>query len=207
MPSLLFQNPGILQHHRVENGIQINMHQIEIILLIHARHRIGREVGTGHRVQKGVQRSFQKHVKGALHRKMLRSVKHRMFQNMGRAKIVFRNGFECDVKKLVGISGGDFQQVRPAFFMHKVKAFCIDLLYKTLLYQFESLVDFIHLILPLTAAGCDNRRQCDQQNGWKILLHIRCFMVFSLGGENYNNYCYPAGIFPHLRNRSFPGWL
>ncbi len=76
MPAFLFQDHGILVHHRLENGIKIHMHQVKIIFQVHAGHRIGGMVRGSHCIQKGMQRTFQEDVERTSDRKIFGSVQY-----------------------------------------------------------------------------------------------------------------------------------
>ena len=40
MPALLFQDPGIIVDQGIEHCIQVHMHEVEVILFVHAGNRV-----------------------------------------------------------------------------------------------------------------------------------------------------------------------
>ena len=71
MPALLTENRLVLVGVRIENSVQINVHQVLEILVITARNRIYGLVGIGHGIQEGIQGTLCQFHKRILYREIL----------------------------------------------------------------------------------------------------------------------------------------
>ena len=88
MPSFLIEDVRIFQNVRPEDTVQINIHQIEIILLYAARDRVNCFVRESHRVQEGIHGSLQKLHERLLDRVFIRTAEYRVLEDMEHAGAV-----------------------------------------------------------------------------------------------------------------------
>jgi hypothetical protein len=137
VPPFLFQNAGIGQHVRIENRIQVNMHEIKIIGHVHACYRISGIISRSHGVQECIERSLQENVEGTFNREVPGTIQHRMLKNMRRTEIILRKCPESYIEQLVGIIGSDLQKPCPGFFMFEIKAVGIHFLHEPFFNQPE----------------------------------------------------------------------
>ena len=101
MPALLIEDIRVLQDQRMEDGVKIDAHQIDEILIIAGTDRINSLIRIGHRVQEGLQGSFQKIDERFSYRITGRAVENGMFKDVEDTGVIDRSRFECDRERLV----------------------------------------------------------------------------------------------------------
>ena len=75
-PAFLTEDSLVGVYQWVEHCVEVNVHQVEIILVADARHREHRKLLAGHRVEESGQRAFQELVEGAFDRVFPAAVEH-----------------------------------------------------------------------------------------------------------------------------------
>ena len=101
MPAFLIERIRRIIDGRLEHRIQIHLYQVHEVLRIAARHRIQRLVRKGHGVEEGVHRAFQQMDERFLHRIVLRSAEHGVFQDVEDAAVIPGNRLERDRKQAI----------------------------------------------------------------------------------------------------------
>ena len=99
VPTFLAQ--VVRRDERVKDRVQVDLDQVVEVLQVGARHRVGRLVGRGEGVEKGVQRPLEQLHEGLLERILLRAAQHRVFQDVGNTGRVGRRRAERDAEDLV----------------------------------------------------------------------------------------------------------
>ena len=143
MPSFLLEDARVGIYQRVENSIQVNMHQVEIILVIHAGDRVSCKILGSKGIHKCIERTFYKDIKGAFHGEILTAVQDCVFNDMRCPVIIIRECFKGNGKSLVRIICREFYNLRTAFDMFKEQYISIQLFYKPFLDQLVSGVIYI----------------------------------------------------------------
>ena len=101
MPAFLPEDLAFLIDIRVEDRVQIYMHQILKITVIAAGDRVARFVRISHRVEEGIERPFDQLHKRILKRKIARTAEHAVLQDVCHSGAVLRRRPEGNVKHLV----------------------------------------------------------------------------------------------------------
>ena len=101
VPAFLTEDLLFLVDIRIKYGIEIDMNQILKICIIAARYRINCLIRIGHGIQEGIQGTLGKLNKGILHRKVLRTAKYGMLQDMGNPRAVLWRCPKSNIKYLV----------------------------------------------------------------------------------------------------------
>ena len=104
MPALLCENRGIRVNGRSEHGIEVDFRKVHEIRIIAARHGVHRLVGESHRIEESIHAALEKVKERLFHRILLRTAQNAVFKDMEHARIIFRNGLECDREELVLIA-------------------------------------------------------------------------------------------------------
>ena len=117
MPSLLKEYLWLPVNSRVENAVQIYVHQILKILVIAAGNRVYGLIRIRHGIQKCVQRTFYQFHKGVLDRKLIRTFQYTVFQYMGKSRTVIGRCTETDIEHLVLILIGHQKNPGAAFYV------------------------------------------------------------------------------------------
>ena len=103
VPALLTEDLFFLINIRIEHCVHVYMNQVLKILVIAACNGIYGFIRVGHGIQKGIQGTLCQLHKRILHWEFPGAAEHRMFQNMGHARVVRRRGPKSDVKHLIHI--------------------------------------------------------------------------------------------------------
>ena len=69
----------------MKHGVHIDVDEVVQIFEVGAGHGVDGFIGVGHRIQKGIERSFEQFIKGTFDGKMFRTTQHRMFEDVGHA--------------------------------------------------------------------------------------------------------------------------
>ena len=128
MPALLPEDFFVSVDVRIENRIQIDIHQILKIRVIAAGNRVNRLVRICHGIQECIQRSLCQFYKRVLQRKFSGTAEHRVFNNMGYTGRIFRRCPKTDGEYLVFIVIGQQGNSGPAFFMDQKRGIRVDVL-------------------------------------------------------------------------------
>jgi hypothetical protein len=126
VPALLLEDAPIAVDGRVQHRVEVDVHQVEKVLFVGARHRVHGLVGEGERVQEGLHRGLQQVHEGLFHRELVRSAEHRMLQDMEDARVIGGRSLEGDREGLVGIVVFQIEQPRPARRMTEHIGFAVD---------------------------------------------------------------------------------
>ena len=128
MPALLPEDFFVSVDVRIENRIQIDIHQILKIRVIAAGNRVNRLVRICHGIQECIQRSLCQFHKRVLQRKFSGTAEHRVLNNMGYTGRIFRRRPKTDGEYLVFIVIGQQGNSGPAFFMNQKRGIRVDVL-------------------------------------------------------------------------------
>ena len=102
-PALLPENLLLFVKERVEDRVEIDIHEVLKVLRVAARDRVDCPIRIGHRIQEGVERALHKLHKRLFDRILLRAAEHGVLDNMGDAGRILRRRPEADRKDLVRI--------------------------------------------------------------------------------------------------------
>ncbi len=115
MPAFLAENALIGVNVRVENRIQIHVHQVGKVLLVGGGHRVDGLIRIGHSIEKGIKRSLHHLDKRVLHRKVAGAAQDGVLDDVGNARGILRRCAEADVEHLVIVVIGQKSNARAAF--------------------------------------------------------------------------------------------
>ena len=122
VPALLTEGGRVGDAEGVENGVQIDVHQIEKVLLIPGTDGVHGLIREGHGVEEGLKRALQQLHKGLLHGVLLRAAEDGVLQNVEDAGVILRDGLKCDGKGLVVVVPVQPDQIGSVFFvLHAVQ--------------------------------------------------------------------------------------
>ena len=114
VPALLHEDLRVLAHVRVEDGIEVDVHEVLEVLVVAAGHRVHRLVRIRHRVEEGVERAFDELDERLLERVLARAAERRVLDDVRDARIVDRRRAERDGKDLVVVVVLEEEQARAA---------------------------------------------------------------------------------------------
>ena len=121
MPAFLHQDLRILEAIRIEDGIEIDIHQVVEIDHIAAGDRIHGLIRPGDRIEEGIERTFRKLDEGFLQRIFARAAERRVLHNMRRPFGIIRRRAETNIKDFIIIIAVQIQQTGTAFdVLHQV---------------------------------------------------------------------------------------
>ena len=96
MPTFLLEDRALVEDGGVQHGVEIDVHEVQKVLLVGARHGVDRLVGVGHGVQERLHRAFKQAHEGLFHGELVRAAKHRMLKDMKDARVVGGRCLEGD---------------------------------------------------------------------------------------------------------------
>ena len=101
VPAFLTENLFFFINIGMKNGIHIDIHQVCKIFVIAACNRIHGLIRIGHRIQKGIERTFYQLHKRIFGRKLFASTQRTVFQNMCYPGAVYRRCTKCNMKYFI----------------------------------------------------------------------------------------------------------
>ena len=125
MPALLLKDLLLFVNAREKDGVEVDAHEVEEVLIVAARDRVAGPVRKGQRIQEGIERALQQLYERFLDRIVSGAAENGVFQNMEYAGIVKRQRAEGGAEALVlvralepaqsraGLRVGIFMQHRP----------------------------------------------------------------------------------------------
>ena len=117
MPSFLAENIRLVIDMRMEDSIQIDIHQVAEIRVIGARDRIHGLVRVCHRIQECVERTLDELDERVFQREFFGTAQHGMFVDVGHAGRVLGRGAERDVEHLIVIVRRNQHDSRTGLFV------------------------------------------------------------------------------------------
>ena len=136
MPSFLFEYPGIGIDQGIENGIEVYMHEVEIILVVHTGDRICSKIFRCKCIHESVQRTFLENVERTFYGEVFAAVKNRMFQYVRSPAVIIGESLEGNREGFIGIIAGELHYFRSAFYMFQKEHIGIQLFNKSFFDQF-----------------------------------------------------------------------
>ena len=112
MPAFLLEDCALVEDGGVQHSVEIDVHEVQKILLVGARHRVDRLVGVGHGVQERLHRAFEQVHEGLFHGELVRAAKHRVLEDMKDARVVGGRCLEGDRERLVRVVVLQVEQLR-----------------------------------------------------------------------------------------------
>ena len=101
VPSLLLEDGALLVDRGVENGIHIDVHEVQKVLLVGARHRVHRFIRERHGVQKRLHGAFDEVDEGLFDGEFVRAAQHRVLEDVKDPRTVCGGSFERDRERFV----------------------------------------------------------------------------------------------------------
>ena len=92
---------------REEHRVEVDVEEVEVILPVLARERVGGPVARGERVHERVQRAADHHEEGVAHRVALAAAEDGVLEDVGHAGRVLRHGAQPDEEDVLGVVGAD----------------------------------------------------------------------------------------------------
>ena len=99
VPALLLE--GVLGQARVEDRVQVDVHEVVEVLHVGRGHGIAGLVRKGQGVQEGLERSLEQFHERLAHRVLVRAAEHRVLQDVGHARGILGRRAERDAEDLV----------------------------------------------------------------------------------------------------------
>ena len=112
MPAFLLEDRALVEDGGVQHGVEVDVHEVQKVLLIGARHGVDRLVGVGHGVQECLHRAFEQVHEGLFHGKLVRAAKHRVLEDVEDARVVRGRCLESDRERLVRVVVLQVEQLR-----------------------------------------------------------------------------------------------
>ena len=187
MPALLHHDFRNLVQPRIHDGIHIDMHKVQEVLVVAAGHRVHRPVVHGKGVEERLQRAFQQLDEGLLGRKVPRAAQDRVFEHVGHALVVGRGRAKGDQKDLVVVAVGEIEELGSG--LHVLEKPGLGTEFRNIFQpeEFEAVDDSSHLIRQLGPAGrvlC--RAICFGADGRRVKAHR--------DPQDQSHRCHPASF-------------
>ena len=117
MPAFLHDDFRVRRHARIENGVEIHVHQVVEVLIVLAGYRVHGLVRIRHSVEERVQRTFYEFNEWLFKREFTGTAEHGMFRNVRHTGAILRRRAERHGEHLVGVRCIDIKQASARFFM------------------------------------------------------------------------------------------
>ena len=114
VPALLHEDLRVLAHVRVEDGVEVDVHEVLEVLVVAAGHRVHRLVRIRHRIEEGVERALDELDERLLERVLARAAERRVLNDVRDARIVDRRRTERDREDLIVVIVLEEEQARAA---------------------------------------------------------------------------------------------
>ena len=94
VPALLHEHLRVLAHVRVEDGVEVDVHEVLEVLVVAAGHRVHRLVGVRHRIEEGIEGALDELDERLLERVLARAAERRVLDDVRDARVVDRRRAE-----------------------------------------------------------------------------------------------------------------
>ena len=112
VPALLLKDGWLGVDGRIEHGVHIDVHEVEQVLFVGARHRVYRLVRVRHGVEERLHGALDEVDEGLLHGELGRPAQNGVLEDVEHAGVVGRGRFEGDGERLVLVLAGKVEQAR-----------------------------------------------------------------------------------------------